>query len=105
MQRVSIIGLGLMGGSIGLALRRWSSQNAKGGNDALEITGFDTDLEQQSYAKKINAVEKTEWNLVNAVKYADIIIIATPVLAAREIFVDIAPHLKSGAVVTDVSST
>ncbi len=105
MQRVSIIGLGLMGGSIGLALRRWSSQNAKGGNDALEITGFDTDLEQQSYAKKINAVEKTEWNLVNAVKNADIIIIATPVLAAREIFVDIAPHLKSGAVVTDVSST
>lgn len=105
MQRVTIIGLGLIGGSIGLGLRRWSSQNAKGGNDALEITGFDTDLEQQSYAKKINAVDKTEWNLVNAVKNADIIIIATPVLAAREIFVDIAPHLKSGAVVTDVSST
>src|SRR5215207_2089740 len=105
MQRVTIIGLGLIGGSIGLGLRRWSAQNAKGGNDALEITGFDTDLEQQSYAKKINAVDKTEWNLVNAVKNADIIIIATPVLAAKEIFVDIAPHLKSGAVVTDVSST
>lgn len=105
MQRVTIIGLGLIGGSIGLGLRRWSSQNAKGGKDALEVTGFDTDLEQQTYAKKINAVDRTEWNLVNAVKNADIVVIATPVLAAREIFVDIAPHLKSGTVVTDVSST
>ena len=105
MQRVTIIGLGLIGGSIGLGLRRWSSQNAKGGDDALEITGFDTDLEQQSFAKKINAVDKTEWNLINAVKNADIIIVSIPVLASREIFTDIAPHLKSGAVVTDVGST
>ncbi len=105
MQHVTIIGLGLIGGSIGLGLRRWSSQNAKGGADALEITGFDTDLEQQSYAKKISAVDKTEWNLVNTVKNADIVVVATPVLATREIFTDIAPHLKSGAVVTDVGST
>lgn len=105
MQRVTIIGLGLIGGSIGLGLRQWSTQNAKGGQEALQVTGFDTDLEQQHYAKKINAVDKTEWNLINAVKNADIVILSTPVLATKDVFGDIAEHLKAGAVVTDVGST
>ena len=37
MQRVAIIGLGLIGGSIGLALKRWSQANGKSGGQALEI--------------------------------------------------------------------
>ena len=57
---VGIAGLGLIGGSIGLGLKRWASEQAKGGNAQLQIIGFDTDLDQQSYAKKINAVDKTE---------------------------------------------
>src|SRR5687768_11950019 len=105
MQRVAIIGLGLIGGSIGLSLKRWSQENAKSGQPALDVIGFDTDLEQQNFAKKVNAVDRAEWNLAKAVQGADIVVIATPVGAMRDLFADIAEHLKAGAVVTDVGST
>lgn len=105
MQRVVIVGLGLIGGSIGLGLKRWSADQAKSGSEPLQIIGFDTDLEQQSYAKKLNAVDKTEWRLPNAVAGADIVVLCTPVRAMRELLSDIASHLKEGAVVTDVAST
>lgn len=105
MQRVAIVGLGLIGGSIGMGLRAWSAQQSKDGSSGLEIIGFDTDLEQQHYAKKINAVDKAEWELAKAIRDADIVVICTPVRAMKETFADIAPMLKSGAVVTDVGST
>src|SRR5687767_13617289 len=105
MQRVAIIGLGLMGGSIGLGLRAWSSQQAKDGSQGLEIVGFDVDLDQQAYAKKIGAVDRTEWELAKAIRDAEIVVVCTPVRAMRELFTDIAPLLKSGTVVTDVGST
>ena len=105
MQRVVIVGLGLIGGSIGLGLRRWSAEQAKGGSEPLQIIGFDTDLEQQAHAKKLNAIDKTEWRLPNAVKDADIVVLCTPVGAMKDLLGDIAPNLKDGAVVTDVGST
>src|SRR4051794_24184639 len=105
MQRVAIVGLGLIGGSIGLGLKQWSAQQSKENAQALEIIGFDTDLEQQHYAKKINAVDRAEWELGKAIREADIVIVATPVRAIKDSFTDIAPLLKSGAVVTDVGST
>ncbi len=105
MQRVSIIGLGLIGGSIGLGLRRWSDANGKTGAAALEVTGFDTDLEQQHYAKKIGAVDRTEWDLAKAVRNADVIVLATPVAAIKELFGDISPHLKPRTTITDTGST
>lgn len=105
MQRVVIVGLGLVGGSIGLGLKRWSAEQARSGSEPLQIIGFDTDLEQQSYAKKVNAVDRTEWRLPNAVAEADVVVLCTPVLAMKELLADIAAHLKAGAVVTDVAST
>ena len=105
MQRVAIVGLGLIGGSIGLGLKAWSASQGTEDKAPLYVVGFDTDLEQQSYAKKIGAVDRTEWRLPDAVANADLIIVCTPVRAIREIFQDIAPHLKSGSVVTDAAST
>lgn len=105
MQRVAVIGLGLIGGSIGLGLKAWSVQESKGSGQALEVIGFDTDLEQQHYAKKISAVDRAEWELAKAVRDADIVVISTPVRAIKDVFTDIAPLLTSGAVVTDVGST
>jgi prephenate dehydrogenase len=71
----------------------------------LEVVGFDTDLDQQHDAKKIGAVDRAEWELAKAIRNADVVVICTPVRAIRETFVDIAPHLKQGAVVTDTGST
>jgi len=105
MQRVAIVGLGLIGGSIGLGLKNWSASQAKGSEQALEIVGFDADIDQQQYAKKIGAVDRAEWDLTKAIRDADVVVVAVPVVAMKETFINIAPHLKSGAVVTDVGST
>lgn len=105
MQRVAIVGLGLIGSSIGLGLRRWSAENLRNGQPALEIIGFDSNLDRQSQAKKIGAVDRTEWELRKVVDQADLVVLAAPVLALKEIMGDIAPLLKSGTAVTDVAST
>lgn len=101
MQQVTIIGLGLIGGSIGLALRRWSAANG----NALRVVGFDDDMDKQTRAKRMGAVDDTEWSLKNAVDGADIAIVATPVGTMREVFTNIGPILKPGAIVTDTGST
>lgn len=100
-QNVTIVGLGLIGGSIGLALKRWSREN----QDALRIVGFDEDVSQQNMARKMGCVDDTEWTLGKAVSDADVVIVATPVQAMREVFADISDDLKPGAIVTDTGST
>jgi prephenate dehydrogenase len=101
MQNVTIIGLGLIGGSIGLALRRWSDAN----DNALHLTGFDDDMDKQTRAKRMGAVEDTQWSLATAVENADVVIIATPVGSMQEVFDNIGDKLKNGAIVTDTGST
>ncbi len=105
MQRIAIVGLGLIGGSMGLGLRQWGRSQGKDGSPPLEVVGFDTNLDNQHHAKKIGAVDHAEWKLSNAVSNADIVVVATPVGTMEEVFTDIAPLLKSGTVVTDVGST
>jgi prephenate dehydrogenase len=104
MQQVTIVGLGLIGASIGLGLRRWSTNDGKR-QPVLSVTGFDTNLEHQNYAKKIKAVDRTEWDLPKAIREADMVIVAVPPLAVRGVFESLSQDLKPGAVVTDVTST
>lgn len=101
MQQITIVGLGLIGGSIGLALKRWSAENG----NSLKIVGFDTDINHQTIAKKIHAVDDTAWGLPDAISEADVVIVATPVGAMKQVFEDIGPHLKFNAIVTDTGST
>jgi prephenate dehydrogenase len=105
MQHVAIIGLGLIGGSIGMGLRRWAEANRAGGKVALEVVGFDSDITQQQHAQKIKAVDRAVWDLTKAVDGADLVVVATPVSAMRETFGLIAPRLRAGATVTDTGST
>jgi len=95
---VTIIGLGLIGGSIGLALRQ-------GKKPAWEIVGYSRRQETVANALSLGAIERGETNLKDAVKQADFVIIATPVLTVKEIFSEIAPHLPSACIVTDTAST
>ena len=95
---VTIIGLGLIGGSIGLALR-------KGRKLGWEIVGYSRRQETVANALSLGAIERGETNLKNAVKQADFVIIATPVLTVKEIFSEIAPHIPSACIVTDTAST
>jgi len=101
MQQVAIIGLGLIGSSIGLGLRRWSA----GHGGALRVVGFDSEMSRQQQAKRMGALDDTQWSLSRAVADADIVVIATPVIAIESVLSDIGPALKPGAVVTDTGST
>jgi prephenate dehydrogenase len=95
---VSIIGLGLIGGSIGLALRQ-------GKELGWEIVGYSRRKETVIKALSSGAIERGVTNLKDAVKQAEFVLIATPVLTIKEIFSEIAPHLPSGCIVTDTAST
>lgn len=106
MERIAIIGLGLIGTSIGLGLREWAAREKKrDGQDRIEIIGFDVDISQQQLAKKMKAVDDTAWNMPAAVRDADVVIVATPVGAVADVFRTIGDHLKHGSIVTDVCST
>ena len=106
MERIAIIGLGLIGTSIGLGLREWAAREKKrDGKDRIEVIGFDIDLAQQQLAKKMKAVDNTAWNMPAVVRDADVVIVATPVGAVADVFRTIGDHLKHGSIVTDVCST
>jgi prephenate dehydrogenase len=96
--RLAIIGLGLIGGSLGLALKQASWRQA-------EIVGCARHHGTGSLALKLGAVDRIESDLSKTVKGADIVIIATPVLTIKDIFSQIAPGLSSNSIVTDTAST
>ncbi len=103
MQQVTIVGLGLIGASIGLGLRKWVAE--QGQRRALEVVGFDIELLHQNEAKRIKAVDRTTWTLAEALRGADLIVVATPPSAVPEVFDAIAEHAPDGAIVTDTCST
>jgi prephenate dehydrogenase len=96
--RIAIIGLGLIGGSIGLALKKSNWRHT-------EVVGYARRNETASFAKKICAVDKIENNIGRAVNNSDIVIIATPILTVKAIFSQIAPYVSEGTIVTDTAST
>src|SRR5688572_29566198 len=98
MGKLAILGLGLIGGSMGLALSKSNAVKA-------DIVGFDRDHEVGTRAQKAGAVQHLAVSAEAAVRDASLVIIATPIMAVRRVFDEIAPYLQSGAVVTDTAST
>ena len=98
MDKIAIIGLGLIGGSIGMALRQTNTPN-------LEIVGHDIEPRTNRAAVKRGAVDRTALRLSEAVEEANMVILAAPVLGIRETLEVIADMLSPGCVVTDTGST
>jgi prephenate dehydrogenase len=96
-HRVTIVGLGLIGGSIGLALHAKKA--------AQQVAGYDLGKGVCDRARKIGAIDQAYSSLADAVRGSELVILATPVGAMRALLQDIAPALTPGAVVTDVAST
>lgn len=94
--RITIVGLGFIGGSIGLALHQAEAD--------FEIVGHDRERAVARKAKKTGAVDKTDWNLVSACEGADLIVIATPVGAIKDTLTAVGPYLKPGCLITDTAS-
>jgi prephenate dehydrogenase len=96
-HRVAIVGLGLIGGSIGLALH-----NAKA---AQQIIGYDSDKRVAHHARKIGAIDQSCSTVTDTVRGAEFVILATPLSPIRSYLQDIATVASPGTVVTDVAST
>jgi prephenate dehydrogenase len=94
---MSIIGVGLLGGSLGLAVRSVL-------NDC-EIVGYGYRQETLDRAVEIGAIDRGTLDLADATAGMDLVILCTPVGLFNEILPKLATSLKHGAVVTDVGST
>jgi len=94
---ITIVGLGLVGTSIGLALRREKE-------DEFDIIGHDINFSRARDVRKRGAVNKLDWNLINACEKADLVIIATPLDGVRETLQATAEYLKNGCVVMDTAN-
>ncbi|MBM7865452.1 prephenate dehydrogenase [Heliomicrobium gestii] len=96
-RRVVIIGLGVIGGSLAMALTQ--------GQVVEEVIGVDRDEETRALALATRAAHRVEADAARAVANADLIVLATPVRTYPSIIEAIASRLKADAIVTDVGST
>ncbi len=95
-HRVSIVGLGLIGGSWGLALAKHGFPGRRAGCDRKDIL---------ARALAAGAIDEGTEVLADAVRGADLVILATPVGAILELLTKFKPALSPQALVTDVGST
>ena len=95
-NKVCIIGLGLIGGSIGLSLKRLNSSS--------QVVGYAKTKSTLKRAVERGLVDKVEENLINAVNDADFVILATPLSMFKSIIGEISPFLKEGCIISDTGS-
>jgi prephenate dehydrogenase len=95
-QKITIIGVGLLGGSIGLAARHRRL--------AGEVAGFVRRAASLQDCEKAGAVDYATTDLLAAVSNADLVILCTPLAQMRPLVRQFRPALKRGAIVTDVGS-
>ena len=98
MKRIAILGLGLMGGSLGLALKH------RQGAD-IRIAGYARRPETQKLALKLKAIDEAFDDPAKAVQGADVVVLCVPVLAIPDLLRRCSGSLKTGCIVTDVGST
>ncbi|HUJ25662.1 MAG TPA: prephenate dehydrogenase [Myxococcales bacterium] len=93
-ERIAIIGLGLIGGSLALALRR--------AKPALRIIGVDVDVRAREMALEEGAVDTATWLNDAALEVCDAVVLSTPAQPLLEMIPLVADRMREGAVLTDV---
>jgi len=95
-EHVALVGIGLIGSSISHAMRRKRLAGAITGSARTKAT---TDM-----ALKLGLIDRGFASAAEAVQGADLVILSVPVGACAALAAEIAPHLRAGAIVTDVGS-
>lgn len=95
-EKVALIGIGLIGSSISHALRR--------GKLAATIVGSAKTEATRDTALRLGLVDAAYETAAEAVAGADLVVLCVPVGACGAIAAEIGPHLRPGAIVTDVGS-
>ena len=94
-QKIAILGIGLIGGSLA---RVWKSQRP-----SLQIVGCDS-VEVLHEARSMGIIDEAFTDCRAAVAGADLVVLATPVCSMDDLLSSIADHLEPGTTVTDVGS-
>ncbi|MBN1621932.1 MAG: prephenate dehydrogenase/arogenate dehydrogenase family protein [Endomicrobiales bacterium] len=95
-KKIAIIGVGLIGGSLGLALKRRRAP--------YNVIGVGRNIKKLKLAKKLGAVDGYTLDWSSGVKDSDIIVVCTPVDIIASTIKRIKPFLKKRAIITDVGS-
>ncbi|MBN1484833.1 MAG: prephenate dehydrogenase [Chloroflexia bacterium] len=104
MLKVALLGLGLVGGSLGLALQdAMRDKEASGGG--FQIVGYDEDRQAQREARLRGVIDRAADRLEEAVQDAGLIVIDGPAHQVGEMLRLVGPHLEPGAIVTDTANT
>jgi len=96
-MKLALLGVGMIGGSLAAAWRRAGA--------ATTVTGFDISPSALDTALARGLVDRTAADAAAAVEDADVVLLATPVGAMRQVLAAMAPRLPPQAIVTDVGST
>lgn len=97
LRQTTVIGLGLLGGSISLSVLRAFAR--------VKVVGYTHRPATRTKAKQLAVATEIADRLKPSVTDADLVILATPISTFEKIFSEIADSLPSGCIVTDVGST
>jgi prephenate dehydrogenase len=95
-QRITIIGAGLLGGSLGLAIKKR--------NLAARVHAFVRRAASAAQCQSMGVADLATQDMEKAVQHADLIVLCTPLSQMAELAARMRDHLKPGAIVTDVGS-
>jgi prephenate dehydrogenase len=96
IKHLAIIGVGLIGGSLALALKKAELVE--------QVTGYSRSQAARDEALALGIIDKTAESLAEAVADADMVFVAVPMGAMQVVFEQLAPHLKPQTIVTDGGS-
>jgi len=96
-RRVAVIGLGLIGGSLASAIRKYRL--------AGTVVGFDRKAEDAALGVELGVIDEAAESVEQAVRGSDLIVLAVPVRATRAVLEQVQPFLSEDALLTDVGST
>ncbi|MDB4822783.1 prephenate dehydrogenase/arogenate dehydrogenase family protein [Candidatus Pseudothioglobus singularis] len=97
LNKITIIGVGLIGGSLAKAIKATKLANI--------VCGYGRDQSRLEKAKKGNIIDELSTDMAEAIKDADIVVIATPVGTFNQILKEIEPFISDQVIITDVGST
>ncbi|MFM8467076.1 MAG: prephenate dehydrogenase [Oxalobacteraceae bacterium] len=96
-KKIAVFGVGLIGGSFALALKRQSA--------VAEIVGVGRRRQTLDHAQRLGLIDRIADDVADALDGADLVLLSAPVAQTGALLTAIAPHLQPGTVITDAGST
>ena len=96
IKRLAVIGVGLIGGSLSLALKKAGVVG--------EVVGYSRTESARDEALDLGIIDRAASSIADAVKDADMIFLAVPMAAMESVLIELAEHIKHDAIITDGGS-